>query len=343
MDEMQADSTEEIERCLVGGMGIAPIALHVATRRVELITLEGVECYEPFFQQTLQRLALDRPDVLRAEIDLDRFVRAVPRDRPAPDGFIFHTGRCGSTLLANLLAASGRYSVLREPGIVIDLSLAWLEADDTTRRELESLFELILPQMLWATAGAARYRLLKPAAWNIQVAQTLLRIFPTTPAVFLYRAPSETVASMLFDPPGWLEWIWRPQSFRARCMPSLRTFPRGEKLSPAILFAHAWRSAVEAALALPPERLLLLDYADMVSDPADSLKRVLTHFRQPVDPEIIAAMLTTRSIYSKDPARAERFDPNGAHRRPLLSCEELSGVDRVVGDIWRSLRAQELV
>ncbi len=341
---MQADSAEAIERCLIDGRAIAPTALHFATRRVELVDLEGVECCEPFFHQTLKRVLLERPDALRAEIDLDRFVRAVPHDRPGPDGFIFHTGRCGSTLLANMLPASGQYSVLREPGTVVDLSFAWLETDDdSTRRELESLFALVVPQMLSATAGAARYPLLKPAAWNIQVASTLLRVFPTTSAVFLYRAPSETVASMLFDPPGWLGWIWRPRSFQARYMPSLRTFPPDATFSPVIFFAHAWRSAAEAALALPPERLLFLDYADMVSDPARALKRVLAHFRQPADPEIITAMLAARSIYSKDPARTACFDPSGAHRRPPLTSEESAAVEMVVGDVWQRLGVRKLV
>ena len=197
-----------------------------------------------------------------------------------------------------------------------------------------------MPQLLWATAGQARHRLLKFAAWNIQVASTLLRIFPNTPAVFLYRAPSETVASMLFDPPGWLGWIWRPRSFHERYMPSLRLFPPDARLSPAILFAHAWRSAAEAALALPAERLLFLDYANLVSDPARTLKRVLAHFRQPADAEIIAAMLAVRSIYSKDPTRAALFDPSEAHRRPPLTFEESATVEAVVGDIWRRLGGQ---
>ena len=338
---MPVGSAEAIEQRLIDGAPVAPIALHVATHTVELIDLEGVECREPFFLETIQRL--ERSEALRAEIDLDRFTRAVPRDRAAPDGFIFHTGRCGSTLLANMLAASGRCSVLREPRALIELSLAWLESDeDEARRESESLLALIVPQMLWATAGGAHYRVLKPAAWNIQLAPVLLRIFPSTPAVFMYRAPSETVASMLFEPPSWLEWSERRRTLHA-CLPSLRAFPPDAALSETTLFAHAWRSAADAALALPPERLLFLDYADMVSDPARSLERVLAHFRQPADPGMIPAMLAACSIYSKDPAGTARFDPGGAHRRPTLTAEEIAAIENVVGDVMERLSARKPV
>jgi hypothetical protein len=83
--------------------------------------------------------------------------------------------------------------------------------------------------------------------------------------------------------------------------------------------------------------VLFLDYADLVSGPARSLKRVLTHFRQPPTPEIIRAMLSAGSIYSKDPAHKARFDPSGAHRRPPLTSEESAAVEMVVGDLWSRL------
>jgi hypothetical protein len=114
-------------------------------------------------------------------------------------------------------------------------------------------------------------------------------------------------------------------------------------LSETTLFAHAWRSAAEAALALPPERLIFLDYADMVGDPVRSLARVLAHFRQPADPPMLPAMLAACSIYSKDPARTARFDPGGAHRRPSLTSEEIGAIEIVIGDLMGRLSAQERV
>ena len=92
---MQADPGDAIERRLIEGAAIAPTSFDFKRRRVELIDLEGVECREPFFFETIARLKrLGRRPI---EIEVNRFVRAVPPDRVGPDGFIFHTGRCGST------------------------------------------------------------------------------------------------------------------------------------------------------------------------------------------------------------------------------------------------------
>src|SRR5262245_5524181 len=250
-------SSEQIETLLQDdASAIAPVEVRFATGTIELMSLAGVDCYEPFFQQTIRRVVTEQGPSVRAEISFERYARAVPRNRPAPDGFLFHTGRCGSTLLANLLTASGRYFVLREPGTVIDLSRAWLDADDdVTRTHVESAFSLIVPQILWATGRTARFRILKPSAWNIQAGSVLLHRFPAAPAVFLYRDPRETVASMLFEPPGWLEWIAVPRTVQTRYLPSLRAVPADAPLSEVVFFAHAWRSAVEAALELPDERL----------------------------------------------------------------------------------------
>jgi hypothetical protein len=312
---------------------MAPVAVHMATRTIELMSLAGVDCHEPFFQQTIRRVVTAQSPPVRADMTFARYSRAVPRNRPAPDGFLFHTGRCGSTLLANMLTASGRYFVLREPGTVIDLSRAWLDGrDDAARAEVESAFRLIVPQLLWAAGGAARFRILKPSAWNIQAAGGLLHVFPAAPAVFLYRDPRETVASMLFEPPGWFDWIKSSRAVQARYLPSLRTVPEDAALSEVVFFAHAWRSAVEAALELPGERLLFLDYADLMADPYGSVARVVAHFGDGAEADIITPMLQARAIYSKDPERKEAFDPGQRHRRPSLTAEESHAVETVTAD-----------
>jgi hypothetical protein len=316
---------------------IAPVAVHWATGTIELMSLAGVDCHEPFFQQTIRRVVTGQSPA-RVEISFERYARAVPRNRPAPNGFLFHTGRCGSTLLANMLTASGRYFVLREPGTVIDLSSAWLDAgDDVARTDVESAFRLIVPQLLWAAGRAARFRILKPSAWNIQAGGVLLHLFPAAPAVFLYRNPRETVASMLFEPPGWFDWITSPRAAQARYLPSLRTVPADSAVSEVVFFAHAWRSAVEAALELPGERLLLLDYADLMADPSGALARVVAHFGDAAEADIIMPMLAARAIYSKDPEGKEPFDPNQRHRRPLLTAQESVAIEAVTSDAAEKL------
>jgi hypothetical protein len=156
--------------------------------------------------------------------------------------------------------------------------------------------------------------------------------------MFLYRSPIETVASLIFQRPAWFDLIERPRSIQALFFPSVRDVPEGSVLSPAALFAHAWRSAADAALALPPERLLLMRYGELIGDAEAAIRRVLAHFRHSVDPLLIEAMVASRITYSKDPAQRVYFDPKGGHRRPPLSPEQAGEVRAITGCVYRKLR-----
>ncbi len=334
------DEIQRLKQVVAGDAAmLVPIAVDLATHRVELLDLAGIAYREPFFHETIEVRRRERPAGLNVEVDLNNLVSAARRYRTPPDGFIFHVGRCGSTLLANMLAASGEHLLIKEPELVSELIAHWLHAeDDQARQQREALVDATV-RCLLGTAGSARYRVLKFAAWNIRMAGVLARLFPSTPAVFLYRSPLETVASMLFRPPAWFDLIGGPRPIQARFFPTVREAPEDAPLSAVMLFAHAWRSAAEAALALPPGRAILLDYGEMLVGAADAIKRVLTHLRQPFEPQTIAAIVAARTTYSKDGAA---FDPAGAHRRPPLSATDEAQVRTIVGDVWTRLEARRL-
>src|SRR5439155_22829250 len=61
---------------------------------------------EPFFQQTVDRFCADHPAVRVVRTGLEELLAVeAARGGREPAGFIFHMGRCGSTLVANLLRA----------------------------------------------------------------------------------------------------------------------------------------------------------------------------------------------------------------------------------------------
>ena len=193
---------------------------------------------------------------------------------------------------------------------------------------------------LSATAGKARYKVFKFAAWNVRLAGTLLKLFPGTPAVFLYRSPAEMVASMLFQHPAWFDIIQCPRQLQTRFFPTLRDVPVPATLSAPALFAHAWRSAAEAALAQPAEQMLLLEYREMTAQPAEAIHRVLAHLRHRARRGRMKAMVAAGGIYSKDPLGRAAFDPDGIHRRPPLSPADEAEVEAIAGATWRRLEAR---
>src|ERR1043165_3268008 len=88
--------------------GWMPIDAVVVDGRPGLTWLEmtGVDLAEPFFQQTVDRVKSKHPERREVFTEFDTLVQLEKTfDTVAPTGFIFHSSRCGSTLLANACRA----------------------------------------------------------------------------------------------------------------------------------------------------------------------------------------------------------------------------------------------
>src|SRR5690242_496587 len=69
---------------------------------------------EPFFEGSVRRALQGRP--ARRRTTAEALVAAKPAR--APDGFIFHMSRCGSTLVAQMLASDPECLAISEAAIV---------------------------------------------------------------------------------------------------------------------------------------------------------------------------------------------------------------------------------
>ena len=61
------------------------------------------------------------PDGLTWETDLQDLLDEAGQGGLAPAGFIFHIGRCGSTLMSRVLASSDRVLCLSEPSALLGM------------------------------------------------------------------------------------------------------------------------------------------------------------------------------------------------------------------------------
>ena len=147
---------------------------------------------ESFYDDSLARqrfLPFNRLFAVRTPLsDLATWTAALPALQPA--GLIFHMSRCGSTLTAQMLAASPAHVVLSEA--------APLNAV-TQRADLDDDAKVDLLRAMVAALGQARNgetRLfLKLDCWHSRDLPLFRRAFPETPWVFLYREPIEVMVS----------------------------------------------------------------------------------------------------------------------------------------------------
>jgi hypothetical protein len=171
-----------------------PVRVRVKSGEIDWALLDE-PFVEPFFEQTAD-LAMQHPFNLafaqRTPLAvLDRFAH-VPAIAPA--GFIFHMSRCGSTLIAQMLARLSHTIVLSEPqpvdallrlrrrGVDDDTLIAWLRA------------------MIGALAQPRRgeQRLfVKFHAWHVLELPFIARAFPSVPWVFVFREPRAVLRSQI--------------------------------------------------------------------------------------------------------------------------------------------------
>lgn len=152
------------------------------------------ECHESTGIKSITQTAL----TVLAEDDL------IP-DALAPSGFIFHMARCGSSLLAKALAHGQGNLVISEPEPLNQLLFSLTENQLTQQIEdpekLRMLGNMILA--LGRKRGLDNHRYyLKFSSWNVLQAETISRIFPDVPCLFLYRNPEEVMVSIAREPTG---------------------------------------------------------------------------------------------------------------------------------------------
>jgi hypothetical protein len=143
---------------------------------------------EPFFGDTLR--AQPRADRLVCHTPYDRLGQV--GDTLAPSVFIFHSSRCGSTLLAQMLAALPQCVVHSEPPAADDFFSR--HGDDPQAHAVPLLRQLFGALGQRRGADDTHY-IVKLDCWHMRHLPLLRAAFPDTPSWFLYREPAAILAS----------------------------------------------------------------------------------------------------------------------------------------------------
>lgn len=188
--------------------GLIPVS--VKDGMVQWQDVSTYHFYEGFFHKSLNNLKMLRKE---AAITFSTDIGILKDDRFAEEslglsGFIFHTGRCGSTLLTKVLASSRDNHIISEAR---PLNEIFSHFTNDGAISVESTYEnkTIYRNLLLALA---RKRLnthqrcfVKFSSHNIYFARFIQSVFPDVPAIFITRDTSEVVASFKRRPPSWMD------------------------------------------------------------------------------------------------------------------------------------------
>jgi hypothetical protein len=266
---------------------------------------------DPFFNQTIDR-AMAHPFNLL-------FRRATPLESLAepesfelrPAGLIFHMTRCGSTLVAQMLASLPANVVLSEPRPIDRILRAPTRLAGVSAERLARWLRAILAALGRRRRAEERDLIIKLEGWHVLLLPLFRRAFPEVPWAFLYREPVEVLAPMAQRFPGGIE-----PALVGLTWPQVAAIPLERYC--ALILERICRAAIEHYREGDG---LLIEYREL---PDAVCTRLLDHFGLGCGAGDIARMRATARFDAKQPARAYADDSAAKRRAASPEVRELA-------------------
>jgi hypothetical protein len=304
---------------------------------IEWMDLRGVDFREPFFDETLARVhSAEKRQQVATRIDmLLQFEKVC--DGLLPSGFIFHSSRCGSTLVANA-CRSLKDSIVIAEAPVIDKLITRFFTDAPPGSAKELLYMVLLRASVSALGqrwkgDECRYFVKLACTSTLQIGR-LRSIWPDVPFVFLYRNPVEVIVSNLRSFPDWM---------RAEVNPAVAAAIVGvEEDRVASLDAEEYcaRSLGRFFAAVDANfdaSVKLINYEQLSFD---SLIAILNFFGvEPTSDEADAISKVSR-LYSKDLTRTAAFEDDSAQKLSAASEDLWLAAERWAQSPYERLNAR---
>lgn len=229
-------------------------------------------------------------------------------DGMTPDGLLFHVSRCGSTLFCKALARVDSNLIINQGGPLqagfwSALTNGYREPLVASAANLDRFRRLLL---LMTRRRRSEYErcLVKFISWNTIYLEFIRAAFPEARALYLYREPSEVIATVLQETTAALQARGTPLADVLTGLPAERTRDMGDVEFLARCYGRYFEQVAEHAdtLALTPVNFrqtkqrqhlpLILERGLNWHPTADELSRMQAQF----------------DLYSKDDSNRTRYE-----------------------------------
>ena len=282
----------------------------------------------PFFEDS-SRYASFMPFnwLMRVRTELDGLIAATgTEDTLPPTGFIFHTSRCGSTLLARMLMAADHHTVLSEPE-PLDAVVQWANASGASRERQMAALRAVVAALGRRRSPQTRRYFIKLDSWHILSMPLFRAAFPDVPWVFLYRDPVEILVSHR-EVPGL-------QAVPGSLLNHLAGIVDGEHMTPDAYLARVLAAYHRAGLVeLELGGGLAINYKHLRQAAFDAIPR---HFGFALDPDEAAGFAAAAKVNAKVPSllfaddTAAKQDAAGDDLRHLITDDMQADIRRLSG------------
>ncbi len=316
--------------------GVVPVAIDHQAGQVYWADLGDHPFREWQFLFTVEKLARENAiaDAFTSPIAL-LADRRIAEPGLAPQGFIFHVSRCGSTLLGKAIARLDENVVINQGGPL--QRGFWAVATDDWRRPLQpsaenlEMFRNLVLAMTRPRAPGQRRAFVKFISWNALYIDFVMRAFPGVPCLFLYRDPVEVIASVFKETTAALVAKGSLEAdFLADC-----AVGNSAAMSDVEYLAHCYAHYFRTALALDKPGLHHLNYTAIKRENlATILSQGLAYVPEGAD---LDAMAEQFRFHSKDDSDKQAFRADSAEKQAALTPDARRQVEEICGDLVEKL------
>lgn len=285
---------------------------------------DGERFDQPFWTDSINRLLADPFRMLFQHsgnmADLKR--HAEQHQAVAPNGFVHHLSRCGSTLVASALGALPGVCVLSEPAPLDHMFRAVI---DRPFNEQVDAVRWIVQALAPVQSERDRHLVVKLDSWHIHQFAVLRAAFPTVPWIFVARDPLEVMVS-------------HQRQHGAQMIPGaipveLLHVPPGDH-SLEEYGAHVLAQMLHAAMEHHHDGGRMVDYIEL---PNALITRIASHFSIPVGGGSMDAVLAR---HAKNPVLP--FQPDGPTKRAEASETLRAAAENICGPVYRRFHETRL-
>ena len=170
--------------------------------------------YEGFFHKSLNNLAAIRKgQAATFSTDIDVLQQSkITESSLTPTGFIFHMGRCGSTLLTKVLGSSSQNHIISEAAPLNHIfSVFTKKGTAQPTEEHTTLYKNLLLALARKRVDTHENCFVKFSSYNVHFARFIRSVFPDVPSVFITRDTEAVVSSFEKKQSAWMHETHFPE------------------------------------------------------------------------------------------------------------------------------------
>ena len=324
---------EEVKALLNSQRGLLPLELHCDTREISWFDFGDMHLRETFLEISAEERLSQHADAMSVVTDLDILETPVLYDNAiSPSGFIFHVGRCGSTLLAKVLSSLDKHIVIKEAEPV--QQLLGIEYEEVFRNKRERCFQSLLNIYGHRRLPVHERFFVKFSSNHVKRLEMIRELYPGVPWLFLYRNPYEIIPTFLEGP----AWFIRNKNTAEGAFDAVLPIEAVEGMSDLAFSVRVESSTLRIAIENTCDHCLFVDYTQLKPE---NLPRILRFFGLKVTGEEYDGMVEPLGYYSKRDGESVPFVPDSAAKRDKVTDEIREAIEEELWDLYQSLHHSE--